>query len=73
MVRSFLIVLASATLLMAAPACNHNKIPCPTYADSFPDKKGKKTKPGAQKPEMPKATKAKSSVMPGGKPSHEHQ
>jgi hypothetical protein len=46
-------------------SCKSNKMPCPTYqyANSLPEKK-KKTKPGAQKPEMPKYTKPKSDVMP---------
>ncbi len=44
-------------------SCNSNKISCPTYANSLPEKK-KKTKPGAQKPDIPKYTKPKSDVMP---------
>ncbi|MBS1624611.1 MAG: hypothetical protein JST83_11360 [Bacteroidetes bacterium] len=58
-----------ASFLIHAAGCNHNKIPCPTYADSAPEKK-KKSKPGSQQPEMPRATKAKSGVLPtdgGGK------
>jgi len=42
------------------PSCNNNKIACPTYADSFPDKK-KKKKP---EPQIPKATKPKSGLLP---------
>jgi hypothetical protein len=45
-------------------SCNNNKIACPTYAESFPEKK-KKTKPGAQKPVVEKISKPKSGVMPG--------
>jgi hypothetical protein len=41
-------------------SCNSNKIACPTYADSFPDKKVKKQ----DKPQMPKATKPKSGLLP---------
>lgn len=48
-------------LLLAAPSCNSNKIACPTYADSFPEKKAKK---GKQQPNIPKATKPKSGVLP---------
>ncbi len=50
-------------LAATMPSCKSNKIPCPTYADSFPDKKAKK---GKQKPDVPKSTKAKSSVLPPG-------
>lgn len=38
-------------LLIIAPSCNSNKIACPTYADSFPEKQKKKS----DKPEAPKA------------------
>lgn len=48
-------------LTVAVPSCNSNKIACPTYADSFPDQKKKKKKP---EPEIPKATKAKSGLLP---------
>ena len=48
------------------PACNSNTIACPTYANSLPEKKSK-TKPGAQKPQLPKSTKAKSGVLPPGR------
>ena len=44
-------------------SCNNNKIACPTYADSFPEKK-KKGKPGSQKPDIPKPSKAQSGVLP---------
>ena len=50
-------------LVAVMPSCKSNKIPCPTYADSFPEKKAKK---GKQKPDVPKSTKAKSSVLPPG-------
>jgi hypothetical protein len=42
--------------MVVAPSCNHNKIACPTYADSFPEaKKSKKPEaPSAQ----PKASKS---------------
>jgi len=52
----------AATLLVAAPSCNSNKITCPTYKDSFPDQK-KKKKP---EPQIPKSTKVKSGVLPKG-------
>jgi hypothetical protein len=42
--------------LVLAPGCNHNKIACPTYADSFPDAK-KPAKPDAPKA-LPKASKS---------------
>jgi hypothetical protein len=50
-----------------ASSCNHNKIACPTYADSFPEAKKKTTKPGEQKPELPKATKSTLSIPVGGR------
>lgn len=57
------VVFLSVALALIMPSCKSNKIPCPTYADSFPDKKAKK---GKQKPDVPKSTKAKSSVLPPG-------
>lgn len=50
----------AAGILATIPSCNSNKIACPTYADSFPEKKAKKQ----TKPQMPKATKAKSGLLP---------
>ena len=58
-----------SALLIVVPSCNHNKIACPTYADSFPDaKKAKKSdKPEAPKA-LPKATKSNVSHSMG--PGH---
>lgn len=53
-----LIILAIITM----PSCNHNKIACPTYADSFPNKKKKKN----GDPQIPKVHKPKYSVLPPG-------
>lgn len=53
--------------ILAVSACNHNKIACPTYADSFPDAKKKKTAPGDQKPQLPKVTRSTSVNMGPGK------
>jgi len=53
----------SAAILMVAPSCNHNKIACPTYADSFPDAK-KAKKPDGPQP-LPKASKSKISHSMG--------
>ncbi|MCS6935119.1 MAG: hypothetical protein NZM35_08225 [Chitinophagales bacterium] len=53
------ITLGGITLVCS---CSRNKITCPTYADSFPDKK-KKTE---NKPQLPKPTKPKSGVLPKG-------
>lgn len=53
----FLIIMAIITML----SCNHNKIACPTYADSFPNKKKKKGDP-----QIPKVRKPKYSVLPPG-------
>ena len=52
-------------ILAILPGCSAGKMPCPTYADSQPPKKHK-GKPGSQKPQIPKATKAKSGVLPPG-------
>ncbi|MES2620612.1 MAG: hypothetical protein V4615_07160 [Bacteroidota bacterium] len=61
MLRMILILLLGFFLLATLPSCNSNKIACPTYADSFPDKKAKK---GKQEPQIPKSTKAKSGLLP---------
>jgi hypothetical protein len=50
----------AASVITIIPSCNSNKIACPTYADSFPEKKAKKQ----DKPQIPKATKAKSGLLP---------
>jgi hypothetical protein len=63
MFRKFLLLFFAIAIIGLAPSCNANKIPCPTYADSFPEKKAKK---GKQKPSVPKPTKAKSGVLPPG-------
>ena len=70
MFRKFLLLFFAVAIISLAPSCNANKIPCPTYADSFPEKKAKK---GKQEPQIPKATKPKSSVLPPGyKPPKQH-
>jgi hypothetical protein len=58
----FLFLTISFTALISG--CNNNKIACPTYAESFPEKK-KKTRPGTQKPVVEKISKPRSGVMPG--------
>lgn len=63
MFRTILIALFSLSVVAGASSCNNNKIPCPTYKDSFPEKKGKKKK---AEPQIPKATKPKSGVLPPG-------
>ncbi|MFN8276707.1 MAG: hypothetical protein U0T84_04450 [Chitinophagales bacterium] len=58
--------------LFVASCSSAGKIPCPTYADSQPEKKHK-GRPGSQKPEVPRPTKSKSGVLPtdgGGKHMH---
>jgi hypothetical protein len=60
MLRFVSIILFAAGLLTAVPSCNSNKIACPTYADSFPDKKVKKQ----TEPQIPKASKPKSGLLP---------
>ena len=59
----FFVFLFVVSVCAVAPSCNTNKIPCPTYADSFPEKKAKK---GKQQPDIPKPSKPKSSVLPPG-------
>jgi hypothetical protein len=66
-----IIYLLTASLLLGVTACNHNKIPCPTYADSAPQHH-KKVKPGSQKPGMPPPTKTKSGVLPPGYGKKKH-
>lgn len=61
MLRMILMLFLGSFVLATLPSCNSNKIACPTYADSFPNKKAKK---GKQEPSIPKASKAKSTVMP---------
>ncbi len=60
MLRIFLLLLFSASVIFIAPSCNSNKIACPTYADSFPDKKTKKQ----TKAPVQKVSKAKSGLLP---------
>lgn len=59
--RKFLILIFVVSLMAITPSCNSNKIACPTYADSFPEKKAKK---GKQEPQIPKASKPKSGILP---------
>ena len=59
---AFIILLLLSVVISG---CNHNKIACPTYKDSFPDAKKKKVTPGAQKPKVEKIRRASSGVMPG--------
>lgn len=59
--QKFLLLFLSICLLAVLPQCKSNKMPCPTYADSQPQKK---TKPGKQQPQIPKATKPKSGLLP---------
>ena len=61
MFRQFFLILFSVALLTFSNSCQSNKIPCPTYADSQPQKKGKK---GKQEPQIPRATKPKSGLLP---------
>jgi len=61
--KFYIIVSFLCLSLIGIASCKSNKIPCPTYANSLPEKK-KKVKPGEQKPEIAKLTKTKSGVMP---------
>lgn len=61
--KQLAIILLLASMLLTSQSCNHNKIACPTYADSMPQKKSKKK---SNKPDIPKPTKPKSGVLPKG-------
>jgi len=61
--RKFLVLFFAFAVIAFAPSCNSNKIACPTYADSFPEKKAKK---GKQKPTVARPSKPKSGVLPPG-------
>ena len=63
MIKRYILNILLLSIIMSAMSCNNNKIACPTYADSFPDAK-KKGKPGSQKPDIPKATRPMSGVLP---------
>ena len=65
MLRNFLLLLFVSLTIGFLSSCNHNKIACPAYGDSFPDAKKKKGSTNA--PSLPKATKPRLSIMPGGK------
>jgi len=60
MLQRFLLMLLIGFIMIVAPACNHNKIACPTYADSFPEKKAHKQK----KPKTEKISKPRLSIFP---------
>lgn len=60
MFQKLMLLFFAVCLLAATPSCNSNKIACPTYADSFPEKKAKKQ----TKPQIPKATKPTSGLLP---------
>jgi hypothetical protein len=64
--KAFRVIMFAAVVLIAASSCNHNKIACPTYADSFPDAKKSKKPDGP--PPLPPASKTKisHSMNPGG-------
>lgn len=68
MIKALWLFLFSIAIVTLAPSCNHNKIACPTYAESFPESSKKKsTKPEAP-PALPKASKTNvsHSMKPGG-------
>jgi len=60
MLRFILLLIFSAAIITTQPSCNSNKIACPTYADSFPEKKAKKQ----TKAPVQKITKPKSGILP---------
>jgi hypothetical protein len=81
MLKKIVFLLIIVLIAYVAPSCNHNKIACPTYADSFPEKKKKHGKDpttgskGASGPtgatgatgyELPPVTKSRLSIMPPG-------
>lgn len=61
MLTKYFIAFISVFILTFSNSCQSNKIPCPTYADSQPQKKSKK---GKQEPQIPRATKPKSGLLP---------
>ena len=63
MIKRYILYSIFSCFSVGMMSCNSNKISCPTYADSMPEKKHK-GKPGDQKPDIPKPTKAKSGVLP---------
>jgi hypothetical protein len=65
MLRNLFIAVFASFLLTGLVACNHNKIACPTYKDSFPEANSskKKAKPGDDKPQLPKVTRSTSVSM----------
>jgi hypothetical protein len=54
--KALQLLILSSAILIIAPSCNHNKIACPTYADSFPE--AKKSKKPDDPQAMPKASKS---------------
>jgi len=63
MLHKCVLLIGLMLLLDFCPSCNHNKIACPTYADSFPEKKGKKKK---NEPQVQKASKPIGNMLPPG-------
>jgi len=64
MQRILWVFMISVTFVILTSSCNHNKIACPTYADSFPEAK-KSKKPDAPQA-LPKGSKPRLSIMPPG-------
>ncbi len=68
MMRKILFPVFMLMMIIGMGACNHNKIACPTYKDSFPEANSKKkAKPGDDKPQLPKVTRSTSVNMGPGK------
>lgn len=72
MYRNLFLLLAMIGFAWGISSCNHNKIACPTYAESFPEGKKKRADPKqAGLPNMGPGgghRKKAKSVMPGDGP-----
>ena len=60
--RGLIVTLVLALMMASTPSCNSNKIACPTYKDSFPEKKAHKQTSAPKQ----KISKPKSGVLPPG-------
>jgi hypothetical protein len=66
MKKALWLFLCFVAITIMASSCNHNKIACPTYADSFPETNKKKSKKPEAPQALPKGGKPKLSIMPPG-------
>jgi hypothetical protein len=64
--KKLFVFIFSIWAVTVTTSCNSGKIACPTYADSFPEKSGKKSGNKKDEPQLPKAGKSISGVLPPG-------